>query len=164
MPEARLVSSATRPREVLLSDDPPEARTQRLPRAAGGGGAPLSYPEWDYRIGAYHTDAVHLHVLPCELGPAAWVEQTLDRHRSLLQQIGRQFELLRARRTRLRKQVDGDEIDLEAYLDSRADFAAGLPLGQRLYQTQRRIHCDLAIMLLVDVRGPKRSGPRAFYL
>jgi nitric oxide reductase NorD protein len=157
LPEARLVSSATRPREVLLSDDPPEARTKRLPRAAGGSGAALSYPEWDYRTGAYRSDAVTLHVLPCELGSAAWVEQTLDRHRCLLQQIGRQFELLRARRTRLRKQVDGDEIDLEAYLDSKSDFAAGLPLGQRLYQTQRRIHCDLAIMLLVDVSGSTDS-------
>jgi nitric oxide reductase NorD protein len=157
LPEARLVSSATRPREVLLSDDSPEARNQRLPRAAGGDGAPLSYPEWDYRIGAYHAAAVHLHVLPCEMGSATWVEQTLDRHRSLLQQIGRQFELLRARRTRLRKQVDGDEIDLEAYLDSKSDFAAGLPLGQRLYQTQRRLHCDLAIMLLVDVSGSTDS-------
>src|SRR5690606_36952337 len=114
-------------------------------------------PEWDYRIGAYHAEAVRLHVLPCELGSASWVEQTLDRHRSLLQQIGRQFELLRARRTRLRKQVDGDDIDLEAYLDSKCDFAAGLPLAQRLYQTQRRIHCDLAITLLVDVSGSTDS-------
>jgi nitric oxide reductase NorD protein len=75
----------------------------------------------------------------------------------MLPPIRRQFELLRGARSRLRKQLDGDEIDLEAYLESRSDFGAGLPLAQRLYQTQRRAYRDLAIVLLVDVSGSTDS-------
>lgn len=157
LPEARLVSTASRPREVLLSDDPPEPRVTRALSAASGSGAPLTYPEWDYRINAYHPEAATVHVVPCGAGVESWVEQTLERHRGLLQQIRRQFELLRAGRSRLRKQVDGDEIDLEAYLESKCDFRAGLPLAQGLYQTQRRVHRDLAIVLLVDVSGSTDS-------
>lgn len=157
LPEARLVSTASRPREVLLSDDPPEARVIRGVSVASGTGAALTYPEWDYRINAYHPDAATVHVVPCGAGVESWVEQTLERHRGLLQQIRRQFELLRAGRSRLRKQVDGDEIDLEAYLESKCDFQAGLPLAQGLYQTQRRVHRDLAIVLLVDVSGSTDS-------
>ena len=156
LPEARLVATASRPREVLLSDDPPEASATRV-RSLKGEASTLSYPEWDYRIGAYHTAAASVHLVPCGAGSQPWVEQTLARHRGLLQQIQRQFELLRASRSRLRKQVDGDEIDLEAYLESQSDFRAGLPLGQRLYQTQRRVHRDLAIVLLVDVSGSTDS-------
>jgi nitric oxide reductase NorD protein len=157
LPEARLVSTASRPREVLLSDDPPEARATRALRAVSGRGAPLTYPEWDYRINAYHPEAATVHVVPCGAGVESWVEQTLERHRGLLQQIRRQFELLRSSRSRLRKQVEGDEIDLEAYLESKCDFHASLPLAQGLYQTQRRVHRDLAIVLLVDVSGSTDS-------
>jgi nitric oxide reductase NorD protein len=157
LPEARLVSSRSRPREVLLSDDPPEASARRVPAARSRSSAPLSYPEWDYRLGAYHPEAATVHELPSEGGNPSWVEQTLGRHRSMLQQIRRQFELLRARRCRLRRQVDGDEIDLDAYLESQSDFRAGLPLAQRLYQSERRLHRDLAIVLLVDVSGSTDS-------
>lgn len=104
-------------------------RKRRRCRATARSGAPLTYPEWDYRLGAYHAHAVTVHVVPCAGGAESRVEQTLGRHRSMLQQIRRQFELLRARRSRLRKQIDGDEIDLEAYLESKTDFRAGLPLG-----------------------------------
>jgi nitric oxide reductase NorD protein len=157
LPEARLVSTASRPREFLLSDDPPEARTKRARGAPSSSSGPYSYPEWDYRIASYHADAAAVHVLPCADGAESWVRGTLDRQRGMLQQIRRQFELLRAGRSRLRKQVDGDEIDLEAYLESKSDFCAGLPLAQRLYQTQRRVHRDLAITLLVDVSGSTDS-------
>lgn len=157
LPEARLVSTASPPREVLLSDDPPEPRAKAARSATSANGAPLTYPEWDYRIGAYHPSAATVHVVPCGAGVESWFEQTLDRHRGLLQQIRRQFELLRAGRSRLRKQVEGDEIDLDAYLESQADFRAGLPLAQGLYQTQRRVERELAIVLLVDVSGSTDS-------
>ncbi len=157
LPEARLISTASRPREVLLSEDPPEARLKRVRSATGASDAPLSYPEWDYRIGAYHPDAATVHLAACGVGADSWVEQTLDRHRGMLQQVRRQFELLRARRSRLRKQVEGDEIDLEAYLESVSDYRAGLPLTQRLYQTQRDVHRDIATVLLVDVSGSTDS-------
>ena len=65
------------------------------------------------------------------------------------------FELLRAQRVRLRlrRQLDGADIDLQAYGNSHADFRAGLPMAQRLSQIERRIRPDMAIMLLVDVSG-----------
>lgn len=49
--------------------------------------------------------------------------------------------------------LDGDEVDLDAYIDSHADFRAGLPMAQALYLTHRRARLYLAIMLLVDVSG-----------
>jgi len=157
LPEARLVSSASRPQEFLLSDDPLEARSARTSSFTPCSSGPLTYPEWDYRIRAYRASAATVHLVPCEGGAESWAQQTLDRNRTMLQQIRRQFELLRARRLRLRKQVDGDEIDLEAYLESTSDFRAGRPLTQRLYQAERRVHRDLAIVLLVDVSGSTDS-------
>src|SRR5690606_33118858 len=67
--------------------------------------------------------------------------------------VRKQFELLRARRVQLRRQFDGDDIDLDAVIDARADFRAGLPLSQALYQITRPARRDLAVMLLVDISG-----------
>lgn len=151
--EARLVSSPGRPKEVLLSDDPPDARARRTTQAPAEGDSRISYPEWDYRINAYREPGATIRMLPPQSGPQQWVDRTLADHRSMLDTIRRRFEMLRRQRTRLRKQLDGDELDLETYIDSHADFRAGLPMAQALYQTHRRSRRDMAIMLLIDVSG-----------
>jgi nitric oxide reductase NorD protein len=151
--EARLVSTPGRPKEVLLSDDPPDARAKRTSQAPAAEDSSVSYPEWDYGIGAYLEPGATIRLLPPQSGPQQWVDHTLTEHRSMLDAIRRRFEMLRAQRTRLRKQLDGDELDLEAYIDSHADFRAGLPMAQALYQRHRRSKQDMAIMLLIDVSG-----------
>ncbi|WP_029528410.1 nitric oxide reductase activation protein NorD [Polaromonas glacialis] len=154
LPEARLVSAPGKPKEVLISDDPPEARTHRGADAQPGQ-APEKrhYPEWDWRLRAYRDPGATVLLLPAPFGPQQWVDDTLAARRSMLHEIRRRFELLRAQRTRLRRQLDGDDIDLQAYIESQADFRAGLPMAQRLYQTERRSRRDMAVMLLVDVSG-----------
>ena len=49
--------------------------------------------------------------------------------------------------------MDGDEPDLDAWLDGLAEARAGLCMPQALYQTQRSARRDMAIMLLVDASG-----------
>ena len=94
-----------------------------------------------------------MRLLPAAAGPQQWVDDTLAERRGMLHDIRRRFELLRAQRQRVYRQLDGDELDLPAYIESQADFRAGLPMVQRLYQSERRTRRDLAIMLLVDVSG-----------
>src|SRR5690606_32377651 len=60
-------------------------------------------------------------------------------------------------RVLLRKQIDGDEIDLEAYTDSYADFRAGNPMADALYQTRRVKDRNIAITLLIDISGSTDS-------
>ncbi|VVO07933.1 nitric oxide reductase activation protein NorD [Pseudomonas fluorescens] len=153
--EARLVVTPGHPKEVLLCDDPPQTRVRRDAQSLANG--PVSYPEWDYRSQAYRDPGATLQLCAAREGPQQWVEQTLKTHRSMLDAIRQQFEKLRARRVRLRKQLEGDDIDLEAYIDGCAQARAGLDMPQALYQTQRRTRRDMAIMLLIDVSGSTDS-------
>lgn len=158
LPEARLVSTPGKPREVLLSDDPPDARARREPPAPAQAPATrLQYPEWDWRTGSYRIPGATVLLQPCGEGPLAWVEQTLAQHAGMLHEIRRRFELLRAQRHRLRKQLDGHDIDLDAWCEAQADFRAGRPLDDRLYATERRARRDVAITLLVDISGSTDS-------
>src|SRR5690554_6253319 len=155
--EARLVSTPGRPKEVLLSDDPPDARSQRELKAAIQEGRGFNYPEWDYRARVYHNPGATVRLLTPHKGSQQWVDKTLQTHKSLLDVIRRRFEMLRARRVLLRKQIDGDEIDLEAYTDSYADFRAGNPMADALYQTRRVKDRNIAITLLIDISGSTDS-------
>src|SRR3546814_7228444 len=70
-------------------------------------------------------------------GKPVWVAETLESHQGLLEGIRRRFELLRTHRAWLRGQVDGDELDLDAYVDAVANLRAGSGLTDRLYRRQR---------------------------
>jgi len=154
LPEARLVSTPGRPKEVLLSEEAPAARSKRQGMQAGSDiDTPLRYPEWDYRTGGYREPGSTVHLLPVQEGVQDWVDMALREYRSMLDLIRRRFEMLRTQRLRLRKQIEGEEIDLEAYVDSYTDYKAGLPMGQGLYQTLRPSRRDVAISLLIDISG-----------
>ncbi|WP_313289306.1 nitric oxide reductase activation protein NorD [Stutzerimonas nitrititolerans] len=153
LPEARLVARPGRPKEVLISDDPPDSNTALQLKRAIADGQGLHYPEWDYRSEHYRQPGATVRLLPNLPGSQKWVDDTLDEHRALLNQIRRRFEMLRARRVTRRRQLDGDEIDLHAYIDSYADFRAGGSLSEAVYQCRRRAERDLAITLLIDVSG-----------
>ncbi len=151
--QARLVRSPEPAKEVLLSDDAPPRASNPAVQRDSLDSATLSYPEWDWRARAYRTPGATVHLLASEEGPLSWVEQTLRAQRTLCDSIRRHFEQLRAHRQRQHRQLEGEEIDLQAYVDARTDFRAGQSMSQALYQTSRAVRRDLAVTLLVDVSG-----------
>lgn len=151
--QARLVSTPGRPKEVLLSDDPPDARARHGGGESADGSEHIRYSEWDHRRQTYTDPGAIVHLLPAADGPQQWVDNTLAEHRSMLDAIRRRFEMLRGQRTPLRRQLDGDDLDLEACIDARADLQAGHPMAQALYRSQSRTKRDMAILLLIDVSG-----------
>ncbi|MDQ1833861.1 nitric oxide reductase activation protein NorD [Massilia scottii] len=158
LPEARMVSTPGAAREVLLSDDPPDARARQpgvAPQAADGEACP--YPEWDWKTGCYRDPGAIVTVRTALPGAQATVDAIFRRQAPMLREVRRQFELLRARRTRLRQQLDGDAIDLQGWIDNQAQKLAGGNLDQRLYEAERRARRDLAVMLLVDISGSTDS-------
>jgi nitric oxide reductase NorD protein len=72
-------------------------------------------------------------------------------------EVRRRFERLRAQRERLMRQLDGDDLDLGAFVTAWADARAGGATEDRLYQRVRPGRRDVAISLLVDVSGSTDS-------
>ena len=156
MHEARLVATPDAPKEVLLSDDPPDAKARAVSDRVSAGST-LAYPEWDWRQRSYRDPGAYVHVLDAPRGPPEWITRTLEKHRVMVQKICRQFESLQARRTRLRQQTDGEELDIEACVDAFADARAGAALRPGLYQITRNARRDMAVLLLIDVSGSTDS-------
>jgi nitric oxide reductase NorD protein len=155
LPEARLVTTPERAKEILVSNDPPGATTEvaRGPARQEG----FVYPEWDYRKSRYHEHGAVVRVRPAPLGDAQWAQRVFGRRALLLGEVRRRFERLRARRLRIVRQLDGPEFDLNAYVASLADRRAGLPIDDRLYIATRSARRDVAVTVLVDTSGSTDS-------
>ncbi|NLA67693.1 MAG: hypothetical protein GX856_05505 [Gammaproteobacteria bacterium] len=149
----RMVAGPDPPREVLLSDDPPASRAVLEPGGPDPGDARYRYSEWDHARDAYIEHGATVRMLPAAPGSPSWVDATLARHRPHLDGIRRQFEALRPERMRLRRQADGEDIDIDACVQGRADLRAGGFLREGLYEARRPGRRSIAVSLLVDASG-----------
>lgn len=149
----RMVAAPDPPREVLLSDDPPPGRAMLESGEQGGARSRFRYPEWDHSTESYIEDGTTVRMLSSVAGDPRWVDAILARHRAHLDGIRRQFELLRPERMRLRRQIDGEDIDIDACVEGRADLRAGGFLREGLYEARRPGRRSIAVSLLVDASG-----------
>jgi nitric oxide reductase NorD protein len=109
------------------------------------------YDEWDFRRAGYRKGWCSLHEL--ELAPAGddFVRRTVLAYRGPLLRIRRAFEFLRAGDRRARRQRDGDELDIDALVEARADVLAGLAAPEGLFVRLVRDTRDIAAAFLVDM-------------
>ena len=133
-------------------------------RGSGGGAAPADaaepltrddvvYDEWDYTQHHYRRGAVIVRARPSREGPSEWATTTLQEHAVLVRRVRERFDRLRARRTRLPREREGDELDLAACVRALVDARTGHAVDDRLYVAVRPARRELAILLLVDVSG-----------
>jgi len=106
------------------------------------------YPEWDHRTGAYIPD--HVRVLSSVADEAEALEHDPATARRI-RAVKRQFEALRPKRVILPRQLDGDELDLEAAIAAQVELRATGRSSDRVYRASRTQDRDLAISVLMDV-------------
>jgi nitric oxide reductase NorD protein len=156
LPEARVVQSPGRPREVLDSDGAMVARAPaRIHHIAEHPG--IVYPEWDYRLAAYRQRGAVVRSSCAASGSGAWVEEVMARHAALVRRVRRRFDGLRPRRLRVGLQADGADLDLSAYVTAFANWRARQSADDRFYTAARPVRRDLAIALLIDVSASTDS-------
>ncbi len=113
--------------------------------------APVVYDEWDYRRKGFRKK--WCVVTEKELPPlrSTFITDTLRNYRGQILRLRRQFELMRTSERFVRRQRDGDDIDLDALVDSLADARAGCPPSDRVFVRLKRDHRDIAVLFLVDM-------------
>jgi len=121
--------------------------TGRRPGAAAGVGGAL-YPEWDEHRKRYKPE--HCRVIDFPLRTRAGVAAA---------GVARD-EVLRRRLTRLglgprvvRRQPDGDDLDIEALTDLFVDLRAGHSPPEHVYLERRKLDRNLGVLILLDASG-----------
>lgn len=111
--------------------------------------AEISYPEWNYRTGAYMPS--YCRVVTAVASETESTVTSTEETRAHIRKVRRQFEMLRPRNEALKAQLDGAELDLDALVRRQTDLAAGGEGSDRIHLLSRPQGQDLAVTILVDV-------------
>jgi len=111
------------------------------------------YDEWDYRRQGYRKRWAVLRETEASEGGISFAEDVLARYGGMVRQIKRHFERIRLEQALLRRQRDGDNVDLDAAIEAFADFHAGVNPSDRLFVRLRRDKRDIATAFLIDLSG-----------
>jgi nitric oxide reductase NorD protein len=119
--------------------------------------APVTYDEWDYRRSGFRRNWCIVTEKEVPATRSTFIRNTLDSYHGHIIRLRHQFEMMRSRERFVRRQRDGDDIDLDALVESLADTAAGCPPSDRLFIRLKRDERDIAALFLVDMSNSTRG-------
>ena len=127
------------PLREMLAEEMPDSR-------------PYSYPEWDYVIGVHRPAWCTLREQPAEAGDARAIADILDRYEDIVRRVNRLVRTAQVgQATRLRRQVEGNDLDLDACIAAMADLRAGRTPTPYVYRRPGPTRRDLAVLWLLDL-------------
>jgi nitric oxide reductase NorD protein len=126
---------------VEIADAPEDGATARG----------VSYDEWDARRGAYRQGWCTVYPAHAPEGDPLWAASRLIVHRKLTRTLKLRLEALRAGLRAVPRQLDGEEVDLEAVVDDQVAQRAGYAENPRVYRRQKKRRREFATTVLIDV-------------
>ena len=111
------------------------------------------YNEWDHATQKYRKNWCKLNVKTIEGVNNNFINETLSKHRGLLKNLNRTFEALRQDEKRLRKQNNGDDIDIDAFIDAYIDLKQGNEVDEKLFTKLNKVDRNVAVMFMIDMSG-----------
>ncbi len=117
----------------------------------------IYYDEWDYRRRHYRKNWCELKELDMHPSNEKTVEDILSKYSHLVRDIRKSFEALRGDNKMLRRQTNGDDIDIDAIVESYPDIHEGNELTDRLFIKSGRLERNLAVVFMVDVSGSTKG-------
>lgn len=130
--------------KIRLDLDLPSAAEDDIPLGSG-----LSYPEWDYRQQRLREDYCRvIPMLPRGAGPAPLPDEL----KQTAQRLRRQFACFNTQPVQLRRQVQGQQLDINAAIDHCTSRLQGHAESVApVWRQQRRQNRDLACLVLADL-------------
>ncbi|MET0066801.1 MAG: nitric oxide reductase activation protein [Candidatus Thiodiazotropha sp.] len=111
------------------------------------------YPEWDYRRKHYRKSWCVVREMTIKTAEDDFVDQTRRKYQRLLSSLRKTFEAMRDEDRLLKRQVFGDGVDIDAFVETWADRHVGLEMSDRLFTRMHRQERNIAVMFMVDMSG-----------
>ncbi len=109
------------------------------------------YDEWDRELADFRTDWCRVIEKRVRQGDRNFVELARSRYRGVISSVRHQFQLMKPENlTRINRELDGEEYDLNAVIDFVVDRRADGMQEERLYTKRLRRERDVAVSLLLD--------------
>ncbi|MDO9225083.1 MAG: nitric oxide reductase activation protein [Pseudomonadota bacterium] len=117
----------------------------------------LFYPEWDMGREHYRKNWCVVREKDVPQVHDGFYRETLEKHAGLVKHLRKSFEAMRDENRLLKRQVDGDEVDIDALVEALADAKDGSEMSDRLFVRQHRAERNIAVAFMVDMSGSTRG-------
>jgi uncharacterized protein YegL len=126
------------------------ARPRELEEDAG---VPIAkHPEWDHIAGHEHTDWTTIMEFEPTRSSAEIIDRVLDEYPDVVNRLTKLIQTAKiARPTRVRRQPEGDRLDLEAVIRAAIDWRVGVTPDARVYERSEMRSRDLSVLVLLDI-------------
>ncbi len=111
------------------------------------------YNEWNFKRQHYHKNWCVLRELEIKPKYDDFVKNTLLKHKGLLKSLRHSFEILRGEDKLLKKQLNGDNIDIDALVEAYGDVKSGMEMTDRLFTKMHKVERNVAVIFMVDMSG-----------
>ena len=132
--------------DLVAEEEITEARTGGIP-----------YDEWDFRRLGYKKNWCGVYEHDIYPGHEPFVEITLKRYGGYVSLLRNKFELMKREPRILRRQKDGDDIDIDAVVEAFSDMRAGLSPAEDLFVRLDRQERNIAVLFLLDMSGSTKG-------
>ena len=113
---------------------------------------PYHYAEWDYQMQLDRPDWCTVLEKRAKSGGLEMIEQIVTKHKPIIGRLKFLIEAMQPQGVqRLRKQEDGDEIDLNAAIRAMIEMRMGEQPDPRIMMRNIRKVRDLSVLLLIDL-------------
>ncbi len=115
------------------------------------------YPEWDFARQHYRKNWCVLREIDLKPGDAGYVGEVIEKHHGLVKHLRRTFEAMRDESKLLKRQVQGDDVDIDALVEALADSMDGREMSDQLFMHMHRADRSMAVMFMVDMSGSTKG-------
>jgi len=110
--------------------------------------------------GSYHEEGAFLyHEREKDITPVHddFVSKTLRKYSGLIKHLRKTFEAMRDEDRMLKRQVNGEGIDIDALVEAIADANDGREMSDRLFTHMHRAERNIAVVFMVDMSGSTKG-------
>jgi nitric oxide reductase NorD protein len=111
------------------------------------------YNEWDFRRKHYRKNWCVMREMSVKPVYDGFADRVGVKYRRLLGNLRKSFEALRDEDRLLKRQVYGDGVDIDAFVEAWADVHTGLEMSDRLFTRMHRDERNIAVIFMVDMSG-----------
>ncbi len=117
----------------------------------------LLYPEWDH--GRQHYRKGWCVMREKDVRPVYddFVPSVLNKYLGLVKHLRKTFEVMRDEDRLLKRQTQGDDVDIDALVETLADAKAGQEMSDRLFTRMHRVERNIAVAFMVDMSGSTKG-------
>ena len=115
------------------------------------------HKEWDYKRKRYKKNWCAVRELDVHSTRNSFIDKTLVKYSGLVKSLRRTFEVLRGEDKTLKRQPYGDDIDIDALVETWADVQCGMEMSDNIFTKMHKEERNIAVIFMVDMSGSTKG-------